>query len=87
MEPINYYYMPNKQGDQKFDHSCPQGHSFRDKGEHLILVLLCKANLECKEICASDWLKPTSTLFYIPNLALHIKKPIYSSSIGSVEEH
>ena len=48
---------------------------FVDKGEHLILVLSCKANLECKEICASDWLKPPiSTLItlifmcYIPNL-------------------
>ena len=30
---------------------------FVDKGEHLILVLLCKANLERKEICASDSVK------------------------------
>ena len=28
-----------------------------DEGEHLILVLLRKANLEHKETCASDWLK------------------------------
>ena len=36
---------------------------FVDKGEHLTLVLLCKANLESKEIRASDWLKPlVSTL-------------------------
>ena len=39
-----------------------------DKDEYLILILLCKANLECKEICVSDWLKPISTvlalLFY-----------------------
>ena len=65
-------------------------------------LLLCRANLEYKEICASDWLKPfTSTLEvilsilsfilpimnYIPDLALHYKKPIYSSSIGSVKKH
>ena len=65
----------------------PRAFLFVDKGEHLILVLLCRANLECKKICASDWLKPISTLFYIPNLAFHLKKPIYSSNIGSVEEH
>ena len=29
-----------------------------NKGERLILVLLCKANLEHKEIFASDWLTP-----------------------------
>ena len=29
-----------------------------EEGEHLILVLLHKANLGHKEICASDWLKP-----------------------------
>ena len=46
-----------------------------------ILVLLCKANLECKEIYASDLLKPpVSTL-------LSYKKPIYSSSISNTEEH
>ena len=28
-EPINYSDMPNKQGDEKFDHPCPQGLSFR----------------------------------------------------------
>ena len=33
-----------------------------DKGEHLMLVLLCKANLECKEVCASDWLKPLKSM-------------------------
>ena len=31
---------------------------FVEKGGHLILVLFCKANLERKEISASDWLKP-----------------------------
>ena len=48
---------------------------FVDKGEHLILVLSCKANLEWKEICASDWLKPPISMLitlifmcYIPNL-------------------
>ena len=71
---------------------------FKKKGEHLILVLLCKANLEHKEICASDWLKPCISvllthihfvffLFCIPDLALCYKKPIYNSSIGSIEEH
>ena len=58
-----------------------------------ILVLLCKANLECKEIYASELLKPpVSTLlslemFYIPDLALRYKKPIYSSSVSNTEEH
>ena len=32
----------------------PRAFLFVDKGEQLILVLLCKANLECREICASD---------------------------------
>ena len=27
-EPIIYFHMSNKQGDQKFDHPCPQGLSF-----------------------------------------------------------
>ena len=41
----------------------PWAFLFVDKGEHLISVLLCKSNLECKKICASDWLKlPTSML-------------------------
>ena len=30
-ESINYSCMPDKQGDQKFDHSCPQGPSFCKK--------------------------------------------------------
>ena len=42
-----------------------------DKGKHLILVLLCKANLECKEICASDWLIPISTLLTLAFYVLH----------------
>ena len=44
-----------------------------DKGEHLILVLLCKGNLECKEICASDWLlkPPISTLLTLVFYVLH----------------
>ena len=40
----------------------PRVFLFVEKGEHLILALLCKENLECKEVCASDWLKPISTL-------------------------
>ena len=28
----NYFHVPNKQGDQKFDHLCPQGVSFRGQG-------------------------------------------------------
>ena len=35
----------------------PMTFLFVDKHEHL-MVLLCKANLERKEIGASDWLKP-----------------------------
>ena len=60
---VDYYpHMPNKWGDEKFDH--PHSHRlfFMDKGEHLILVLLCEGNLEHKEICASDWLKPIYVL-------------------------
>ena len=70
---------------------------FVSEGEHLILVLLYKADLEHKEICASDWLKhPISTLlthihfvflFYIPDLALCYKKPIHCSSVDREEEH
>ena len=41
----------------------PRAFLFVEVGEHFILVLLCTANVECKEICASDWLKPpTSTV-------------------------
>ena len=36
-----------------------------DEDEHLKLALLCKANLECNENCASDWLKPISTLLML----------------------
>ena len=53
--------MPNVLGDHKLDHSCPQG----------LLALLCKANLECKEIRASDWLKPISTLLTLVFYVLH----------------
>lgn len=31
---------------------------FVDEGEHLVFVLVYKANLECQEIWASDWLEP-----------------------------
>ena len=51
--------MPNKQGDQKLDHPHPQGLSFCGQGW---TVILHKANLEHKEVCASDWLKPISML-------------------------
>ena len=53
-------------GNQKFD---PLALVFVDKVEHLILVLLCKANLEYKEVCASGWLKPISTL---PTLVFYV---------------
>ena len=56
--------MPNKQGD----HLLPRSFLFVDKGENLMLVLSCKANLERKKICTSDWLKPLKstmlTLFF-----------------------
>ena len=40
----------------------PKAFLFVNEDDHLVLVLLCKANLECQKICASDWLKPTSML-------------------------
>ena len=46
---------------------------FKEKDEHLILVLQCKANLECKDIYASDWLKPISTLLTLFFYVLHSK--------------
>ena len=61
----------------------PRAFLFTEKVEHLILVLLCNANIERKEIRAYDWLKPpistllTFFMFYIPDLALRYKKPIY----------
>ena len=86
--------MPNKQGDWKLDHPCPHDLSFCGQRCNLILVLLCKANLEHKEIRASVWLKPPISMlltlvfmFYIPDLALCDKESIYSSSEGSLEEH
>ena len=36
----------------------PGAFLFVGKGEDFILVLFCKAKLERKDICASDWLKP-----------------------------
>ena len=75
----------------------PRHFLFVKKGEHLILVLLYKANPEHKEIYASDWLKPYipmllihihfGFLFNIQDLALCYKKPIYHSSMGSIEDH
>ena len=69
-KPINYCHVPNKQGDQKFDHPCPQGLSFVDRGEHLILVLLYKTNLECQEIPTSDWLKSPISMWL--TLVFHV---------------
>ena len=72
----------------------PRAFLFVDKGEDFILVLFCKAKLERKDICASDWLKPPISMFltlvfmfYIPDLALYYKKLINSSSVSSVEGH
>ena len=50
--------MPNKQGVRNLITLIPLAFLFVDKGEDLILVLLLKANLEHKKICASNWLKP-----------------------------
>ena len=36
----------------------PRAFLFVNKVEHLVLVLICKADAEHKEIHASDWLKP-----------------------------
>ena len=41
----------------------PRSFLLVDKGEHLIVALLCKASLECKKIHASDWLKPPISLW------------------------
>ena len=41
----------------------PRAFLFVDKGEDFILVLFCKAKLERKDICASDWLKPPISMF------------------------
>ena len=49
----------------------PRAFLFVNKGEHLILALLCKANLERKKICASDWLKSISTLLALVLHVLH----------------
>ena len=35
---------------------------FVDEGEHMILALLCKANIEHQETCSSDWLKRPMSL-------------------------
>ena len=54
-EPILYFTCLIKQGDQKYDHPFLQGLSFRGVTWTFgILVLLCKPNVECKEICGSD---------------------------------
>ena len=48
----------------------PRAFLFVNKVEHLVLVLICKADAEHKEIHASDWLKPLIamlllTLFFL----------------------
>ena len=58
----HYSHIPNKQGDQKFDHRYPQCLPFCGQR--------CKTNLKCKEIRASDRLKPPistllTLLFYV----------------------
>ena len=35
---------------------------FVDEGKHMILALLCKANIEHRETCSSDSLKPPMSL-------------------------
>ena len=79
-------------GSEKLITLIPRAFLWVNESEHLILVLLHKANLEHNKACASDWLKPPIStllthihfgfLFYIPDLALCYKKSIYSSSIG-----
>ena len=50
----------------------PGAFLFVGKGEHLILILLCKENLEHKEICSSDWLKlPISRVLTLVFYFLH----------------
>ena len=81
-------------GGEKFDQPCLQSaFLFVDQDQHLILVLLCKANLEYNKIFASDWLKPMLTHIYFDFYVLHSKfgfalqEAYSSSSIGSIEEH
>ena len=81
-------------GGEKFDQPRLQSaFLFVDQDQHLILVLLCKANLEYNKIFASDWLKPMLTHIYFDFYVLHSKfgfalqEAYSSSSIGSIEEH
>ena len=74
--------MSNKQGN-----FVPRAVLFVSNDENLILILLCKENLENKKISASDWLKSNIFMFYIPDLGLCYRKPIYSSSVDNLEEH
>ena len=46
------------EGSQNFITFIPRAFLFVNEDKHLILVLLRKVNLEQKEICASDLLKP-----------------------------
>ena len=67
--------MPNKWGFKKFDHPHLRVLLFVNEDEHLILVLLCKENLEHKEICATYLLKPPISMLlthiHIVFLCLH----------------
>ena len=61
-------------GGEKFDQPRLQSaFLFVDQDQHLILVLLCKANLEYNKIFASDWLKPMLTHIYFDFYVLHSK--------------
>ena len=84
-EPINYFTCLIDMGIRNLITLVPRAF-FVDRCENLILVLLCicKADLECKEIRASDWLKPPiSTLLALVFFILHsrfgfaYKEPIY----------
>ena len=68
-EPITLTYLINR-GIRSLITVIHSAFFFVNKDGHLILVLLCKTNLECKEICNSEWLKPPistllTLLFYV----------------------
>ena len=49
---LNYSNMHNNMGIRNLIALVPRAFTFVDKGKNLELVLLCKANLKHKEICA-----------------------------------
>ena len=49
----NYFPVPNKKGNGNSVNLVPWLFLFVDEGEHFI-----RLDLEHKEVCASDWLKP-----------------------------